>query len=220
MRSGDQLLVTAEVTGTIRLTAQHREAPAAPSELYRKADSLRDLARTAAAPPAPAPAPPPVSLPPAPPQTETRPLPPVPAPEPSAASTQPSDVATDTGGEPEPTTRGAATRPVAGPTTAPVAFEAEQIETAQTPENRAAILLSGGVMLFQQKAKGDIIELRAQRGSLHDGSTCEGSLHLCPWASYPGLGRGRVSRRRRSSCLYIARLYQRGTAPHRRSRLL
>jgi lipopolysaccharide assembly outer membrane protein LptD (OstA) len=158
-RSGDELFVTADVTGVIRLTAQHRDAPAAPSDLYRKAQSLRDLAQAAANPP---PVPAPVPVPPAVALTQPSHLPVTP---PVGPTTRPSQVATNVGERPVPTSR-PATRPTTHPTTAPVEFEAGQMETVQTPQNRAAIVLSDGVLIFQQREKGDIIEMRSQRAVL------------------------------------------------------
>ncbi len=167
-RSGDQLFVTAEVVGTIRLTAEPATAHGS-SDLYQKAAALRDSAQTAVAPPGQAPPEPSATAPP----LLSDPSASVPgvrsggpgsgAPESTAGQPRAPVYFDD---EPQSATRRATTQPATRPTTAPVNFEAEHIETAQTPEHRAAILLSGGVLLFQQKTKGDIIELRAQRAVL------------------------------------------------------
>jgi len=172
-RSGDRLFVTADVSGTIRLTAERQNPPAEPSELYRHAEALRDLTQTAAAQP---------------PSAGVQESPPVlagavPHPgrnlqsqsvasaSPSATpsfipTTQPGGVAANPEEEPEPTTHPATTHPATRPASTPVSFAAEHVETAQTPDHHAAFVLSGGVFIFQQRPKGDTIELRAQRAVL------------------------------------------------------
>ena len=163
-RSGDRLLVTAEVTGSIRLTAQHQDPPSQPSELFRQAEALRDLTQTAAAaqpggsqPGAAVPQPaPPAAVSHATPASATHAFVP---------TTHPGDFAANPYRESAPTTHPASTHPTTHPATrpasAPVSFEAEHVESAETPDHHAAIVLSGGVFIYQQRPKGETIELRA-----------------------------------------------------------
>jgi hypothetical protein len=165
-RSGDQLFVTADVSGVIRLTAQMQEPPAAPSDLFAKAQALRDLTQAALNQP-PDHAPPATGPGVAPPSdtamahSNTAPAPPI---------TQPSGVVADNSEPPASTTRPGTTRPAttrpARPTTSPVEFSAGSMETVETPQNRAAIVLTDGVMIFQQREKGDIVEMTCQRAVL------------------------------------------------------
>lgn len=59
--------------------------------------------------------------------------------------------------------------PTTAPTTQPlvirepVSFRAADVETTQTPDDKVAAVLSGGVVLFQSRANGDFIELQAER---------------------------------------------------------
>jgi lipopolysaccharide export system protein LptA len=58
------------------------------------------------------------------------------------------------------------TEPTSQPTTrpaAPVSFRAINVQTAQTPDDKVAIVLSGGVKLFQTRPNGDFVELQADR---------------------------------------------------------
>jgi hypothetical protein len=138
-RSGERLLADAVVRGTIRITADDRVARnvADESPLFQQAQALR-----AAQPRDDAAAAPgaigrdPLLLPPGAP----RPLPPTTRPQPPAA-TQP-----------------------AAPEAAPVTIRAEQIDTVATADGRLAAVVTGGVVLFQERPNGDFIELHAQRG--------------------------------------------------------
>jgi lipopolysaccharide export system protein LptA len=173
-RSGDELFVTADVSGTIRLTAQLHDAPATPSDLFAKAQALRDLTEVAANapvnPPAVGPVTAPFSEPVTQPVSSTAPSPGAMPPVAGGGGggipvTQPSEIASNNENPSTPASH-PTTRPKARPTTGPVEFSAGQIETAETPRNRAAIVLTDGVMIFQQREKGDIVELRSQRAVL------------------------------------------------------
>jgi hypothetical protein len=149
-RTANQLFVTAQVRGSIRLTAQHRDPPAEPSDLYRSAVALRDLTATALAPQ-------PATM-----QAEA----PAPITQPFVPTTGPAEAFTS--GPPpqtQPTTK-PAREPSTRPTTEPVDFAAGEMQTAQTSDGLTAVVLSGGVTLFQPRAKGDIIEMRAERAVL------------------------------------------------------
>ncbi len=68
----------------------------------------------------------------------------------------------------EPATRPVVPAPAAviEPATAPVNFQAGNIETHQTPDDKVAITLSGDVLLIQRRPNGDLVELQAQRAVL------------------------------------------------------
>jgi len=64
-----------------------------------------------------------------------------------------------------------ATQPTTAPTTqklpkAPMSFRAEHFESIETPDNKVAFVLSGGVVLFQSRVTGDFIECQADRAVL------------------------------------------------------
>jgi lipopolysaccharide export system protein LptA len=169
-RTGEQLFVTADVAGTIRLTAQHQEPPAQPSELFRQAEALRDLTQTAALPSSGGSQPGAAVLQPASnPGSQSGGAVPhsalTPASHAFSPTTHPGEVAANPDEKSGLTTH-PATRPTTRPANAPVTFEAEHVETAETPDRHAAVVLSGGVFIYQQRPKGEIIELRAQRAVL------------------------------------------------------
>jgi hypothetical protein len=63
------------------------------------------------------------------------------------------------------------TQPTTAPTTqklpnAPMSFRAEHFESIETPDNKIAFVLSGGVVLFQSRVGGDFIECEADRAVL------------------------------------------------------
>ncbi|HMB94725.1 MAG TPA: hypothetical protein VKK61_01665, partial [Tepidisphaeraceae bacterium] len=61
------------------------------------------------------------------------------------------------------------TQPTSQPTTlpsAPVSFRANKVQTAQTPDDKVAVTLSGSVVVFQSRPNGDFIELQADRAVL------------------------------------------------------
>ena len=75
----------------------------------------------------------------------------------------------------------AATTPAKPENIPPVAFEAADVETVDTPEGTVATVLSGGVILRQRKPDDDFLELLADRvvlftnlKSLRDVSKSEG----------------------------------------------
>ncbi len=49
---------------------------------------------------------------------------------------------------------------------APVSFRAADVQTTQTPDDKVAVVLSGGVVLFQARGNGDFIELQSERAVL------------------------------------------------------
>ena len=150
-RSGDRLFVTFPVRGTIRITAEQRLAQdQSDSELYQTATTIRAAGGRAPVPerggapvPAPAPAPAPDVEPPV-----QRPW-----------MTPPAGPAT----QPAPTTAPATQllRPVE-----PVSFRAAEVQTVQTNEGNVALVLSGGITLFQPRSNGDFVELQAERAVL------------------------------------------------------
>jgi lipopolysaccharide export system protein LptA len=182
-RTGDRLFVTADITGTIRLTAQHQEPPTQPSELFTQAQALRDLIQTAAAakppaggaqsqaaargtqPTADSGSAPATTLPERAQNPQIQPVHP-PAVARFVPTTHPG-VTTNPDDESQATTRRAGTtHPSTRPANPPVTFEAEHVETAETPDHHAAIVLSGGVFIYQDRPKGQTIELRAERAVL------------------------------------------------------
>ncbi len=125
-RSGDQLFVTLNVRGAIRLTAADRvtqDQSATP--LYQAATLLRPADHFA----------------------------PGMAPANNNLLQQPLDTST------QPTTLPAPPKlPIA-----PVAFRARHFESIQTADNKVAFVLSGGVVLYQSRLKGDFLECEADR---------------------------------------------------------
>jgi lipopolysaccharide export system protein LptA len=189
-RTGDRMIVTAQVQGKIQLRADARaDRDASDTPLYRAASAMRTPA--AAAAPAPAPQPGAVAIAPAaaagaaavgtaaPTAPGPQEVPPAPAP-----PTQPATEIAPYSGAPatEPTTLPwtfPTTSPATLPTTepippttqpvairAPVTFLAPELESVNTDEGKVAIVLNKGVMLRQQRPNGDLIELQAQRAVL------------------------------------------------------
>lgn len=68
--------------------------------------------------------------------------------------------------EPVTTHSTALTQPDLGPAPSPVSFSAGSVETVQTPEDKVAVVLTGDVLLLQQRPNGDLIELQARRAVL------------------------------------------------------
>jgi hypothetical protein len=162
-RSGERLFVSFVVRGSIRITAEHRLAEnRAQTELYRQAVALR--ARGAERPPAIAPEPGAA---------------PAPAPAPDAPVEQRPWMTPPTMPPPQPATA-PTTRPIRP--AEPVTFRAADAQTV-THDGRVAIVLSGGITLFQPRANRDFVELQADRAVL-----------FTPLRSLRELGEGREFR--------------------------
>ncbi len=169
-RSGPRLLVSATVRGAIRITAARRAArDLSNGETYQDALALRPITVD---------------------QLEETPavVPGVPAGVSGAvpgAPTGVSGVPSSPAGFPStPLTTSTTTRPwrqpaparvAPAPTTQqvfvappePVQFRADTVQTTQTSDDKVALVLSGGVTVFQRRANGDLIELLADRAVLY-----------------------------------------------------
>ena len=177
-RSGDRMLVTADVTGRVQLTAEENVArDQHDTAVYRDADAMRTRPEE---PAAGRPAPPPAELTPA---TEPTTRPDQPAPGNEAPAPAGSDLVPPTPAAPaSPAAPAAPAAPVARPagrTTSarppapprgrparkmlPVAFEAGDVETVDADDGTVATVLTGNVILRQRKPNGDFVELTAQQ---------------------------------------------------------
>jgi len=141
VRESPRLFVTATVRGTIRITAEERLArDLHDSDLFAQASRLREQ-RSAGADVTPEPG---VTIIPLPPSLLTDEPTPLPALIP-------------------------ATSPAAGTTLtpgAPVNFVAKNVQNVQSVDDKVAIILSGGVTIFQRRENGDFIELQAESAVL------------------------------------------------------
>lgn len=140
-RSGDRLFVTTVISGTVRITAAQRLAEnRGSSETYREALAIRPRE---------------ASLPGQPSDAADQRQPEIPTQRPWMTS--------PTAPQPPPTTA-PTTRPVRP--SEPVNFRAAEIQTVQTANGNLALVLSGGITLFQTRANRDLIELQADSAVL------------------------------------------------------
>jgi len=149
-RSGPRLLVSATVRGSVRIKAPERLArDQSATEVYRKAQQLR-----------------PVTV-----DQINDIVPPVPLTGPMDISgararvnrpTQPWKQPLPAQAPPTPTTQQVFT-----PSSQPVQFRADTVQTVTTSEGKVALVMSGGVTLFQRRENGDLIELLADRAVLY-----------------------------------------------------
>ncbi len=156
VRSGDRMMVTAEVSGHLQLTTDQNNArDDHDTAAYQEADAMR-----AAPPPAPQTAP--VAELPGPPGALPAPAPSVvavpasaPVPQPAPAAATPAAVA--------PNRAPAAAKPATRPAKAvPVAFEANDVQTVNARDGTVAVVLSGDVVLRQRRPSGELLELLGQ----------------------------------------------------------
>ncbi len=140
-RSGERMLVTAEVAGHVQLTTDENNArDEHDTAAYREADAMR-------AEPAPstAPASAPATSPPAPPTEPSAPA--------VVVAPQPAQAAPARGSRP-------ATRPAEK--TVPVEFSADNVQTVNAQDGTVAVVLTGNVILRQRRPAGELLELLAQ----------------------------------------------------------
>ena len=147
-RSGERMLVTAEVAGHVQLTTDENNArDDHDTQVYREAEAMRAEPAPATAPGPAVVAPPPTPAPPGPAVPGPQPAPVAPAPQPAPA------------GAPRPATRPAA-RPVEK--TLLVEFSADDVQTVNATDGTVAVVLNGNVVLRQRRPTGDLLELLGQ----------------------------------------------------------
>jgi lipopolysaccharide assembly outer membrane protein LptD (OstA) len=143
-RSGERMLVTAEVAGHVQLTTEDENTARDEHDTaaYREADAMR--AEPAAAPAATLPAGPSTGS--AAPAVAVAPTPAAPGPAAPARAVRP------------------ATRPATQPAakTLPVAFSANDVQTVTARDGTVAVVLNGDVVLRQRRPIGDLLELLGQ----------------------------------------------------------
>jgi lipopolysaccharide assembly outer membrane protein LptD (OstA) len=139
VRTGQQLMASTIVRGAIALTAERRLAQdQSASPAYRRALALAQNAHVLPDHAA-SPAQPGTTLP----WQVRRPLPSLPAPPATTPATGP-----------------------AAPKSPPITIRFGSLETTRTREGKVAVILSGGVLLLQERPNHDFIELRAERAVL------------------------------------------------------
>ncbi len=142
-RSGKELMISAEVRGSVALTAEHRLAlDQSSSAEYRQALALaRGSGGTGNEP-----------------SDNTRPeIAPAPPALPPVKPRHPGQIAP---------TPPRAEGPAASPQSPPLTIRFKSLETTKTAEGKVAVILSGGVLLLQERPNHDFIELQAERAVL------------------------------------------------------
>jgi hypothetical protein len=156
-REAQRLLVRTRVRGAIRITADERLARnQSDSDLFREASDLRTGRLQAPSPdeqpPAePAPRRPEEGITPQPDEPPHTPPQRTPAEQPMPAD------------RPAPAPR----PPAALHPGEPVNFRAGDVQTVQSPDDRVALILSNGVVIFQRRQNGDFIELQSDSAVLY-----------------------------------------------------